>query len=136
MNPMEPFLSNVDLLARMGELNLAARVIRPPGEAGVPLDWKVASQLRQAAMMLRFERGLAPETMRLWIILINASADPSLVAFSEEENILLSKTSEQEILRIIEESAVDPEAAPQFLKRLGLDLKNARPAAALNRIEA
>ena len=55
---MEPFLNNVDLLARMDELNLAARVISPPGDSNVPLDWKVASQLRQAAMMLRFERGL------------------------------------------------------------------------------
>ena len=56
---MEPFLKNVDLLARMDELNLVDPR-DPPTRGGLcnPLDWKVASQLRQAAMMLRFERGL------------------------------------------------------------------------------
>jgi len=132
---MEPFLSNVDLLAQKGELNLAVRVIHPPGSGETPQDWKVASQLRQAAIMLRFERGYPPESMRLWIVLVDTSPDPSLIAFSEEEEILISTTSEVDILRIIEESAVNPEAAPDFLNRLGLEQTPTPPTASLNRIE-
>jgi len=98
----DPLLTSLDIFAwREGHKLLLD--VKSPLDADLPVDWKAASTLIQAAFLFAGEKDIQPKDMDARLLLVDVEPDKSLKTMSQKENISVLTITEQmvdEVMKI------------------------------------